>query len=70
MLGSDQLGLGPYETASLVRVKDGKVVWEESSSDNDDALFSNEVWEPFEAWARATHPDDAELLFGDEWYLT
>ncbi len=70
MLGSDQLGLGPYDGASIITVKDGKVVSEESSTDNDDALFSNEVWEPFEAWARATHPEDAELLFGDEWYHT
>lgn len=70
MLGSDQLGLGPYKGASIITVKDGKVVSETSSPENDDARFSNEVWEPFEAWVRATHPEDAELLFGDEWYLT
>jgi hypothetical protein len=32
--------------------------------------FSQHVWKPFEAWARSNHPDDAEVLFEDDWWLT
>jgi len=65
--GSDVLGVGPFTGNYLeITVRDGKV---DSVNDHDMnyQAVSTAVWDPFERWARANHPEDDDMLFGDGW---
>lgn len=63
-LGSDRLGLGPYDGGAFdITVRDGRVlqvlkVW---AFDR----FSREMWEPFAEWVTEAHPRDAGRMYSD-----
>jgi hypothetical protein len=69
-LGSDVVGFGPFtDNYEDLTVLDGEIVaW--ATHDPNGFAFSQHVWKPFEAWARSKHPEDADVLFEDEWWLT
>jgi hypothetical protein len=63
-LGSDELGRGPYGggVADLV-VRDGKVTSLEEEWPFLTNGFSEEMWEPFEAWVTQQDPEAAQVLY-------
>jgi hypothetical protein len=63
-LGSEELGRGPYGggVANLV-VRDGKVTSLEEDWPFLTNGFSDEMWEPFEAWVYQQDPDAARILY-------
>lgn len=74
MLGSDQLGLGPYPGVAHVTVRDGQVVAVSGAfpapQGSADDPFSHEVWEPFETWVHDNHPEDVDALSVSGSWLT
>jgi hypothetical protein len=66
-LGSDELGRGPYGggTADLV-VLGGKITRVEEDWPFLENGFSDEMWEPFEAWVYQQHPTAAHILYGED----
>jgi hypothetical protein len=65
-LGSEELGRGPYGggTADLT-VLDGKITRVEENWPFGGNGFSDEMWEPFQAWVAQYHPDAARIMYGD-----
>ncbi len=75
MLRSDEIGLGPYSAADRVTVRDGKVVSVEDASQipqgSEGDPFSDEMWEPFQAWVAQNHPEDVSVMYdGNGWRIT
>ena len=65
LFGSDRLGFGPYGGSSFdLTVLDGEIVQAGASFEVED--FSQEMWEPFEAWVSEAYPDDATAMYEDE----
>ena len=63
MLGSDQLGRGPYDNGLfLLTVEDGEVVDASLSFSGVSNGYDDEMLHPFEAWMDEQHPEDAELM--------
>jgi hypothetical protein len=64
LLGSDQLGLGPFTGSSYgYTVQDGLITQASVSWEIDE--FSPQVWEPFASWVYATYPGDAEVMYAE-----
>ena len=65
--GSDEVGLGPYtDNYWGLTVRDGKLTSATSTWAYSANGSSDERWEPFANWVRATYPDDVlELYTGD-----
>ncbi len=62
VMGSEQLGRGPYEnTVYLTVVGDEITRAEESSYLRID--FDEEMWEPFSAWVARVHPADMQVMY-------
>ena len=73
MLRSDEMGLGPFEGATLITVSDDKVVSVEDASDQSiqSDPFSIQVWDPFRLWVLSSHPDDYDVMYdGTGWRIT
>jgi len=63
-LHSEELGYGPYVGGLFMfTVDDEKVVWVRQSSASDQ--FGVEMWDPFAAWVRRTHPEAAPVMYAD-----
>ena len=63
LLGSRELGLGPYDQNYFtVTVDDASGMITRVSSSWRDADFSREVTDPFSEWATSTHPDEVEVM--------
>jgi hypothetical protein len=64
LLGSDRIGLGPFEGSTFkLTIQDGEVV--RASQDWANAEFSPQMWDPFSEWITANHPDDVEVMYAD-----
>jgi hypothetical protein len=65
LLGSQQLGRGPYENnVFLVTVENGKVVHASQSGYSYllNGPFDDEMWIPFRQWMDDEHPADAQVM--------
>jgi hypothetical protein len=64
-LGSDQIGVGPFD-GHLFRVviEDGQVI--SSSMGFNFSVFAGAMWFPFQAWIQENHPEDFSVLYVDE----
>jgi hypothetical protein len=61
-LGSDQIGLGPFNSHVFrVVIKDGLVV--SSGMGFDFSEFSGAMWWPFQEWIQYFHPEDFAVLY-------
>lgn len=63
MLGSDQLGRGPFDNSLfIVTVENGKVVDASLNFSGAGNGYDDEMLHPFEAWMDAQHPEDDEVM--------
>lgn len=62
-LGSKELGRGPYEGTFVVTVRDGKITRASEDFPFDENGFSDEMWEPFQAWVYQEHPSEARVMW-------
>jgi hypothetical protein len=65
-LGSDALGLGPYDRSWDLTVRDGKIV--SADQGNWTPQFENDLWggsAAFAHWIRTEHPDDVLVMYQD-----
>jgi hypothetical protein len=71
MLGSDEMGLGPYSGNYWdLTIGDGTVVSAAQGSHGPD-LFSEQIWDPFRRWVAAEHPDDVAVMYdGSRWRIS
>ena len=64
VLHSDELGYDPFVGGLFMfYVDDDRIVWARQSGASD--VFGVEVWDPFAAWVRETHPEDAPEMYAD-----
>jgi hypothetical protein len=63
-LGSDALGLGPYDISWDLTVRDGRVSANRSTWDWT-PQFENDLWGPFANWIRTEQPDDVLVMYED-----
>ena len=67
LLGSDEIGRGPYSGSYFeLTVRDGEVVQGSVSYEIEE--FSPEMWEPFADWVSTTYPYDAAEMYTDGSY--
>jgi len=65
-MGSEHLGRGPYGDNTFdLTVLDGEITSVKEYWPFMENGFSTEMWEPFAAWIRQTHPDDADVMYTD-----
>jgi hypothetical protein len=65
-LGSDDLGLGPYDGVFSFNVNDdGRITRVDTGLNYADG-FSPQVWEPFAEWVSMEHPDEAVIMYTDD----
>jgi hypothetical protein len=65
LLGSSQLGLGPYDGSYFeVVTKAGRVTLAFMHFEYHNG-FSSQVWSPFASWMNRTHPLDARQMYPD-----
>ena len=62
LLGSDQLGLGPYRQARELSVRDGKIT---SVGDLVPAGAPRETWDSFGFWVASRYPGDVGTMYSD-----
>jgi hypothetical protein len=65
-LGSDALGLGPYDRSWDLTVRDGKIV--SADQGNWTPQFENDLWggsAAFASWISTEHPDDVLVMYHD-----
>lgn len=66
-LGSEELGLGPYEGQLVLLVQGGQVVESSLTFDYGSNGFAGEAWEPFVAWVTRHHPRDIpRMIVGND----
>jgi hypothetical protein len=65
LLGSDELGLGPFGVSYFdLTVRGGQIV--RASTLWETEQLSPQVWEPFASWVATAYPDDAAVMYPDE----
>ena len=64
-LRSDELGRAPFTGNTFeVVVEDGMVLSAQDSVDI--TVYSEQMWEPFNAWIESTHPDDVDIMYSED----
>jgi hypothetical protein len=65
-LGSEQLGLGPFDGSSYqFTVRDGEIVKLADDFEFIINAYSKQVWEPFATWVADNHPQDFEVMYDE-----
>jgi hypothetical protein len=64
MMGSDEIGLGPFIGSSFVfMVRDGAIA--QASLAWNLKEFGPQIWDPFSEWVSSTYPKDAAIMYSD-----
>ena len=65
-MGSQELGLGPYDGSSyMFTVRDGAIVTLSDRFEFEANNYNVEVWEPFAAWVQDSYPQDFRVMYSD-----